>query len=685
MADRYWVGGTSTWNTTAGTKWALTSGGTGGQAVPTAADNVFFDAASGTVTVTISATANCLNLNCTGFTGNLAGTSILNISGDLTLFTGMTRTYTGDIFFLATSGSYTVTSAGKTLASPLTFGSGASTASWTLQDALTNSTTITIASGTFNTNNFNITASGMNISGVDIRTINLGSSTLTLSGLTTFTATQKLNLTFNTGTSTIICNGDNSTILNGTSALNLYNLSFTGTLASGSVSISNSGTVTVNDLNFNCPSLSGLKPISLGGNITVNGTLKFTPTSPINRLFLRSSTYATTRTISVNAFDASSGDVDFQDISITGTASPISGNRFGNCAGNSGITFTSKTVFYRGTGSGTWQSSWSFTSGGANDNTAFPLAQDTAVFPAATYPASGSTVTISTGYNIGSIDMSLRTSNTITLSITSAFSMYGNWTNGTGTIISGTSTVTFSGRNIQAITSVGKIFTNSFTIDSPSGTVLLADAFTSSRSANPVLLLSRGTFDLAGYSATLTGAVSGINISGSNIRTFSLGSGTFTIAGTGGFTATSTNMTFTGTGIISLTSASSKTFAGGGIQTYPTINQGGTGQLTISGSNKFTNITNSAIGTVLFTGGTTNEFGVFNLNGSAGNLLTLGSTNTTQSILKKLTAWNVGTGSLDNGNNTGLSFTAGGNDFLAISYINGQLSSINTGNMFLLF
>lgn len=123
-----------------------------------------------------------------------------------------------------------------------------------------------------------------------------------------------------------------------------------------------------------------------------------------------------------------------------------------------------------------------------------------------------------------------------------------------------------------------------------------------------------------------------------------------------------------------MTSASSKTFAGGGIQTYPAINQGGTGTLTITGSNKFADITNTAIGRVQFTGGTTNEFSDFNLNGVLGNLLQVGSTNTTQAILKKPTAWNVGLLSTDAGNNTGLSFTGASPNYLSISYINGQLS-----------
>ena len=47
MAARYWVGGTANWDNTAGTKWALTSGGAGGQAVPTAADDVYIDSGSG--------------------------------------------------------------------------------------------------------------------------------------------------------------------------------------------------------------------------------------------------------------------------------------------------------------------------------------------------------------------------------------------------------------------------------------------------------------------------------------------------------------------------------------------------------------------------------------------------------------------------------------------------------------
>jgi len=93
MANRYWVGGTNTWDATAGTKWATTSGGAGGASVPTAADIALFDAASGASTVTIdSGTATCLQLNMTGFTGTLAfGTNSITLPGSgVSIYVGST-------------------------------------------------------------------------------------------------------------------------------------------------------------------------------------------------------------------------------------------------------------------------------------------------------------------------------------------------------------------------------------------------------------------------------------------------------------------------------------------------------------------------------------------------------------------------------------------------------------------
>lgn len=101
----YWVGGTASWDSTAGTKWALTSGGTGGAAVPTPGDNVVFDASSGAgVTVTIAATAvACFDFTANGFSSTITGTSALIVNGSWfsqnTLFG-----YTGTVTFAGGGG-----------------------------------------------------------------------------------------------------------------------------------------------------------------------------------------------------------------------------------------------------------------------------------------------------------------------------------------------------------------------------------------------------------------------------------------------------------------------------------------------------------------------------------------------------------------------------------------------------
>lgn len=54
MANRYWVGGSGTWSSTNTANWSSSSGGPGGASVPTAADYVYFDANSGSGTVSFS-------------------------------------------------------------------------------------------------------------------------------------------------------------------------------------------------------------------------------------------------------------------------------------------------------------------------------------------------------------------------------------------------------------------------------------------------------------------------------------------------------------------------------------------------------------------------------------------------------------------------------------------------------
>ena|SRR5262252_4425116 len=74
MANRFWVGGTGTWDASDTTHWAATSGGAGGVSVPTSGDAVTLDGSSGGGTVTVNTN---FNLGATGtltmdtFTGTL--------------------------------------------------------------------------------------------------------------------------------------------------------------------------------------------------------------------------------------------------------------------------------------------------------------------------------------------------------------------------------------------------------------------------------------------------------------------------------------------------------------------------------------------------------------------------------------------------------------------------------------
>jgi len=201
MANRYWVGGTATWNATAGTKWSTTSGGASGSAIPTSADDVFLDASSGVVTVTTSTGAVCLSLDCTGFTGTFNTSSFnLNIYGSLTLVAGMTLA-ANPIFSLNATDSRTITTGGKTLSGVSFDGAGGT---WTLQDNYLSTGTFNLFIGTFNANNFNVTTGGFLSDNSNTRTLTMGSGTWTTSSsVGAWYINDPTNLTLNANTSTI--------------------------------------------------------------------------------------------------------------------------------------------------------------------------------------------------------------------------------------------------------------------------------------------------------------------------------------------------------------------------------------------------------------------------------------------------------------------------------------------------
>jgi hypothetical protein len=239
MADRYWVGGTANWDGTAGTKWATSSGGSGGASVPTTADDVFFtNLSTGTCTIS-SGNTGAKSITCTGFTGTLAGNIAITVAGGITLVVGMTYTYTGTITL---TGTGTLTTASKTLASVTINGVGITV---TLGDNLTmgDTRTLTLSSGTFNASNQNVTVGLFSSSNSNTRTLTMGSGTWTLSGTGTVWNTGTItNLTFNKDTANIVLSntsGSARTFAGGQLAFN--KLTIGGTTGTSTLTITAAG------------------------------------------------------------------------------------------------------------------------------------------------------------------------------------------------------------------------------------------------------------------------------------------------------------------------------------------------------------------------------------------------------------------------------------------------------------
>lgn len=630
---RYWRGGTGTWDATTTTNWSTTSGGVSGASVPTSADAVIFDSLSNATAYTVTCTATqlrCAALTMAGpATGNVtfAGTAPLAIHGNVSLAaTGITWTYANAAITLSGSATgKTFTSNGILFLSNIDI--NGVNCGWSLGSALSMSSNgFTVTNGSFNTSNYSVTCQQLNSNNTNTRSVTLGSSTATFGSSYSFGTTEnsRANFTFTAGTSQINLTGTSPTLTGNNQTF--YNVSLT------SVSIAN---VTINGVNtFNNLSIAGrttvgIAAVSVSANQTINGTFTLSAgTNATMRTFVQSDTLGTTRTLTCAAFAGT--DVDFRDITIAGAAAPVSGTRLGDAKGNSGITFgAGVTRYWNLAGGGNWSATgWAATSGGAPAANNFPLAQDTCLFEA-TGLNSAATVTVNADYNIGTINMSARTSNTMTLTCANSPTIYGNWINGTGTTLSGSGTFTFSGRGSQTITSASKTFTQLFTINTPGGSVALQDAFITNVASASALTITAGTFNAVTYNVTLSGASGAVSASNSNTRTIGIGSGTWTLVGT--WTATtSTNLTVTGTGTISLTNASAKTFAGGGVSySGITLDQGGAGALTISGNNTFKNITNSYSATAAATiniGTTTQTVTQFTGTGTSGKVLTIQGT-----------------------------------------------------------
>lgn len=148
----FWVGGSGNWSNPV--RWSFTSGGAGGACVPTAGDNVFFDANSGnSITVTIDVeNAYCRNMTWTGALGTpvLSGTvdKGMHVFGSLIFVPNLKQSFLGDFFFEGSNVGNTITSAGRIFNRDIYMdGSG----TWTLTDSLSVFNSFYFKQGDFNT------------------------------------------------------------------------------------------------------------------------------------------------------------------------------------------------------------------------------------------------------------------------------------------------------------------------------------------------------------------------------------------------------------------------------------------------------------------------------------------------------------------------------------------------------
>lgn len=648
MPDRFWVGGTASWDGTAGTKWSETSGGPGGASVPTSADDVFFtNLSTGTCTIATGNTG-AKSINCTGFTGTITGTAAIAVAGSVTLVAAMTYTHTGTMTF---SGTGTLTTAGKTFSGVTVNGAGITL---TIGDALNISTrTITLTQGTFTTSSFAITAGTITTTG---GTFNMGNSTITVSSITI-------------GTFTTVSAGNSSVVASSTVNLGgktIYNLSVLGGFTGTSVTAGGGGTATVNDFTIRPQTNATFKRINVTGTFNVNGT--FSAPAPTNTGF-RSGIFGGSFVV------ASAGVVsclDIRGVTFTGAATPIALSECGDLGSNSGLTFpAARTLYYRA--ATTWSSTTApWATGPSVGATVFcPVAQDTCIIDDSS-PSSLSMNASQNGYNIGEIDATSRTTAfTFTLGPAgSATTHYGNFQLSSSVTLTstGSPTITFqlpsyrTGPLLLAIPTIsGWTGTQNFNMD--------ANCRLTAAVSGPAFTLGNDfSLDLNGFTLDM------LSFTSSGTPTITWANGTI-VARTGGVTIP-TGAIFSGTGNVTLSGSTAKTFAGGN-KSYATVTQNGLGALTITGSNTFTTLANSVQPTsFLFTAGTTTTLTNWNINGTAGNLVTIGSVTAASHTLSKASgtvtgdylsisrssatgdaAWNA-TNSIDGGNNSGWIFTA---------------------------
>lgn len=414
MADRYWVGGSGTWNATSTTNWSASTGGASGASVPTTVDNVIFDDASGggAIAINVTTLVNCLNFTNSRTGGNTL--SITGAAGGLNVFGNFDDTNnTITSFSLGVAGLRFLASANATLRCSCTMGHKIEI-SITTGFSLTLLTNVTSTVGTTT-----LTDGGLVLNGFTLKVFTLQWSTGNLnmgSGIIQSTgggvsASSNTGSTFSVTSGYFLLTGSPSNTSLGFAAsgtaTHVYPLRISAYSSTAflTISLTTSGNKSYTDFQVDSPGTSGSHRILFTLIISPTMIIGTVGADRSRRIAMIHSSVNATNSIQ-NATSALFTNVDFSGVTISPSNALAfrTYTRCGNGGGGNDLNITStaeaaKTVYWNFTAGGSYNTNaYATSSGGAPALANWPLPQDTVIIDDAGL-GSGNTIVIGNNEN----------------------------------------------------------------------------------------------------------------------------------------------------------------------------------------------------------------------------------------------------------------------------------------------
>ena len=413
---RFWVGGTGNWYDPM--HWSSTSGGAPGTCIPTAGDDVYFDANSfpptgGTVSLNVE-NAYCRSMDWTGSMGNpvFAGSELqfLHLFGSMKLIAAMNWNILGDVLFEGNSSGNNITTATQKFNKDLYFnGSG----EWIMQDELEVELDLILVKGSLNTNSKTLTLQNFQSQRDDEagnpRTLTLGNSRVYLRPKKTPWVNwimQTTQFTLNAGQSKIFFVGFGSMQLYGNNPLNfnevqnfgnfqIYSYLGAGRRHNFNQFVSYHDLYVTNRLRFSKWELTG----GFQYRISAGDTLYVGELIPVNAcdglVFLGSQTEQLTAYLYLEK-NLMVENFLIKDVHAVGpgSATAINSIDLGNAKNWVITNKTARTLYWVG-GHGMWsdKNHWSLSSNGPGGQ-CIPTPLDDVIFDGASFPAANARVTL---------------------------------------------------------------------------------------------------------------------------------------------------------------------------------------------------------------------------------------------------------------------------------------------------